>query len=321
MDDLPSPLEQLTHYRLDPLPVEQLGRVVSLTDAPAGFEGEGFPVRRAFAGVPLGLLDPFVHLDQMGEVEYRPFEPRGTDWHPHRGFETFTYLIDGEFRHQDTTGATGLIGPGGTQYMTAGAGVLHIETPPEHLVVSGGRFHGVQLWINLPARLKMTAPVYQDLQKEDAALLVSADGGAVLRLLAGDLAGRRGPGVPRTPLAVAHLSVLPGCSIDVPWPAAWNCLLYILAGEGVVAPDGAPLRAGRLVVLTGGAGVRVHGPDHTKGPALELLLLGGLPLREPVVKYGPFVMSTREEITAALEDFQAGRLGTVPADAIRPYRG
>src|SRR5919206_2097958 len=161
--------------------------VVSVTSAPSGFEGEGFPVRRAFAGVDLSLLDPFIHMDQMGEVEYAAGEARGTSWHPHRGFETATYMIDGTFEHHDSIGNGGLITNGDTQWMTAGAGILHIEKPPEALVASGGLFPGPQLWGNLPARDKMVAPRYQDIRGQAVALLSSPDGGALLRLIAGDL--------------------------------------------------------------------------------------------------------------------------------------
>ena len=160
-------------------------KVTSVTTAPSGYEGEGFPVRRAFAGVELPRLDPFIHMDQMGEVDYGPGEPKGTPWHPHRGFETVTYIIDGTFRHQDSNGGGGLITNGDTQWMTAGGGILHIEAPPEELVVSGGLFHGFQLWVNLPARLKMTPPRYQDIRAGQVALLSSADGGALLRVIAG----------------------------------------------------------------------------------------------------------------------------------------
>src|SRR5882757_11460193 len=160
--------------------------VVKVTTAPAGFEGEGFPVRRAFAGMSLSDLDPFVHMDQMGEVDYAPGEPKGTPWHPHRGFETVTYMIDGTFAHQDSNGGGGLITNGATQWMTAGGGILHIETPPEELVVSGGLFHGLQLWVNLPSADKMTPPRYQNLEGEQATLLASADGGALVRVIAGD---------------------------------------------------------------------------------------------------------------------------------------
>src|SRR5580658_2607602 len=167
--------------------------VVSLTDAPSGFEGEGFPVRRAFAGVDLARLDPFVHMDQMGEVEYGPGEPKGTPWHPHRGFETVTYIIDGTFEHQDSTGGGGVITNGDTQWMTAGSGILHIERPPEALVVSGGLFHGIQLWVNLPAAKKWVEPRYQDIGRNQVALLSSPDGGALVRVIAGQLGEHTGP--------------------------------------------------------------------------------------------------------------------------------
>ncbi len=153
--------------------------VKSVTDAPAGFEGEGFPVRRAFAGVSMPDLDPFIHMDQMGEVEYAPGEPKGTPWHPHRGFETVTYMIDGTFQHQDSIGGGGLITNGSTQWMTVGSGILHIERPTEQLIASGGLFHGIQLWVNLPSSDKMIDPRYQDLDAGNVVLLTSPDGGAL----------------------------------------------------------------------------------------------------------------------------------------------
>src|SRR3954453_18005924 len=177
-----------------PAPGTVRRRVRSVTSAPSGFEGEGFPVRRAFAGVDLRDLDPFIHMDQMGEVEYAPGEPKGTSWHPHRGFETVTYILDGTFLHQDSHGGGGTISNGATQWMTAGGGILHIETPPEDLVVSGGLFHGIQLWVNLPAKDKMAGPRYQSLEGEQVKLLSSPDGGALVRIVAGELAGQRGPG-------------------------------------------------------------------------------------------------------------------------------
>ena len=185
-------------------------KVLSVTTAPSGLEGEGFPVRRAFAGVDLKQLDPFVHMDQMGEVDYGPGEPKGTPWHPHRGFETVTYIIDGIFRHQDSNGGGGLITNGDTQWMTAGGGLLHIEAPPESLVMSGGLFHGVQLWVNLPATLKMTQPRYQDIRAGQVALLASADGGALLRVIAGSFGGHAGPGVTHTPISLVHATVSAG---------------------------------------------------------------------------------------------------------------
>src|SRR5207247_2691203 len=197
-------------------------RVRTVTTAPSGLEGEGFPVRRAFAGVSHADLDPFVHMDQMGEVEYAPGEPKGTAWHPHRGFETVTYIIDGIFEHQDSNGGGGVITNGDTQWMTAGAGILHIEKPPEHLVVSGGLFHGIQLWVNLPRTQKWVPPRYQDLRAREAGLLASEDGGALVRVIAGDVAGHTGPGQTYTPMAMAHATLAPGASLDLPWPREFN---------------------------------------------------------------------------------------------------
>src|ERR1700691_6039798 len=192
-------------------------RVKSITSAPRGLEGEGFPVRRAFAGIDMADLDPFVHMDQMGEVDYGPGEPKGTAWHPHRGFETVTYMIDGTFEHQDSTGGGGLITNGGTQWMTAGAGILHIERPPEALVTSGGLFHGIQLWVNLPSKDKWVPPAYQDIGAGQVALLSSSDGGALVRVIAGEVDGHTGPGATHSPMAMAHLTVSPGARVTLPW--------------------------------------------------------------------------------------------------------
>ncbi len=306
-----------------PAPDARERRVVSITRGPTGFEGEGFPVRRAFAGVRPELLDPFVHMDQMGEVEYGPGEALGTDWHPHRGFETVTYMLDGRFRHQDSHGGGGLIEGGGTQWMTAGGGVLHIETPPAELVDSGGLFHGIQLWVNLPARDKLIAPAYQNLTAETVRLLASSDAGALVRVIAGDIDGHVGPGSTHTPIAMVHATVQPGQRLSLPWNTSFNALAYVLAGRGTVGLDSRPIGEGDLVVLADGdrLGFTADARQDGNRPALELLVLGGRPIREPVFHYGPFVMNTREEIIQAIEDFNAGRLGQVPPDAVRPYRG
>jgi len=289
--------------------------VISVTTAPSGFEGEGFPVRRAFAGVPMERLDPFVHMDQMGEVDYAPGEPRGTAWHPHRGFETVTYMIDGTFQHEDSTGGGGLITNGDTQWMTAGAGILHIEKPPEDLVVSGGLFHGVQLWVNLPAADKFVDPRYQDIRGGQVTLLRSPDGGTVLRLIAGSLGDHQGPGLTHTPITYVHATLAPGARADVPWSPDYNALVYVLAGRGTVGSAGRPIQTGQLVVLGEGDHLTLAADtsqdSHT--PNLEVLLLGGRPIREPVAHYGPFVMNTRAELVQAVEDFQAGRMGHIPA--------
>ena len=299
---------------IDPA-TQRLRPVTAITVAPQGYEGEGFPVRRAFAGVDLADLDPFVHMDQMGEVDYAPGEPKGTPWHPHRGFETVTYMIDGIFEHQDSNGGGGTITDGDTQWMTAGAGILHIETPPEHLVASGGLFHGVQLWVNLPKAEKWADPRYQDLRAREASLLTSPDAGALVRVIAGEVAGHAGPGDTHTPIAYTHVTVEPGARIDLPWEPSFNALVYVLAGDGTVGPDRRPIGTGQLAVFGPGDAIRVEASAHQEGrhPALDVLVLGGRPIREPVAWYGPFVMNTREELVTAFEDYQAGRLGSIPA--------
>ncbi|MDP9482428.1 MAG: pirin family protein [Chloroflexota bacterium] len=289
--------------------------VRSVTSAPRGFEGEGFPVRRAFSGVDLGDLDPFVHLDQMGEVEYAPGEPKGTPWHPHRGFETVTYMIDGVFEHSDSNGGGGVITNGDTQWMTAGAGILHIEKPPEALVVSGGLFHGLQLWVNLPRDQKWTAPRYQDLRAGEVALVSSSDGGALIRIIAGDVAGHAGPGSTYTPMTLVHATLSPGARMSLPWRIDYNALIYVLAGSGSVGAEARPIQTGQLALFGPGDTVTVSASviQESRTPNLELIVLGGRPIREPVAWMGPFVMNTREEVMQAMADYQAGRLGSIPA--------
>ncbi len=300
-------------------PAAKTGRpVVSVTTAPAGFEGEGFPVRRAFAGVDSSSLDPFIHMDQMGEVEYAPGEPKGTPWHPHRGFETVTYMIDGTFQHQDSIGGGGLISDGDTQWMTAGGGILHIEAPPEELVATGGLFHGIQLWVNLPSADKMIAPRYQDIGRSNVVLLASPDGGTLLRVIAGEVDGHAGPGSTHSPMAMVHATLAPGAQVAVPWRPEFNALVYVLGGAGSVGPEARPVRTGQLAVFGAGESVTIAASSVQDGrtPNLDVLILGGRPIGEPVYAYGPFVMNTRDEVAQAFEDYQAGRLGTVPADHI-----
>ncbi len=302
----------------EPDPVAATERPVrSVTTAPRGLEGEGFPVRRAFAGVDLSDLDPFVHLDQMGEVEYAPGEPKGTPWHPHRGFETVTYMIDGIFEHEDSQGGGGTITNGDTQWMTAGSGILHIEKPPEHLVVSGGLFHGFQLWVNLPAAQKFTPPRYQDLRAGEVALLSSPDGGTLIRLIAGDLAGHVGPGSTHTPMTMVHATLSPGARLRLPWRQDFNALAYVLGGKGWVGEQ-RPIGSGQLALYGAGDAITL-GADQSqesRSPNFDVLILGGRPIGEPVAWMGPFVMNTHAELAQAFDDFQRGRLGTIPAQSI-----
>jgi redox-sensitive bicupin YhaK (pirin superfamily) len=283
-------------------------------------EGAGFAVRRPFPDVSLAMADPFLLLDHLGSVEYAPGEARGAPWHPHRGFETVTYVLDGALAHHDSNGGGGLITDGDTQWMTAGAGILHDELPTEELVTRGGRFHAVQLWVNLPRALKFAEPRYQDLRGSDLTLLSSHDGGALIRLIAGELDGRAGPGATRTPILYAHATVSPGARVSLPWPRAFNALAYALSGSGRAGTGERPFREGQLAVYGTGDAITLTAGERqdTRSPNLEVLLLGGLPLHEPVARYGPFVMNTRKELIEAYEDFQAGRMGVIPAARLAP---
>ena len=289
--------------------------VRSVTTAPSGFEGEGFPVRRAFAGIDLRDLDPFLMMDQMGEVEYAPGEPKGTSWHPHRGFETVTYIMDGTFEHADSHGGGGVITNGDTQWMTAGGGLLHIERPPESLVMSGGLFHGLQLWVNLPKADKWLEPKYQDLRAGESALLTTHDGGALIRVIAGELAGHPGPGSTYTPMAMMHATIAPGATVRLPWRRDFNALVYVLSGAGSVGAEKRPVQPGQAALYGPGDTVTVSGNERQESrlAGLDVIILGGQPIREPIAWAGPFVMNTKAEVLQAFEDYQKGKLGVVPA--------
>jgi redox-sensitive bicupin YhaK (pirin superfamily) len=249
----------------------------------------------------LADLDPFVHLDQMGEVEYAPGEPKGTPWHPHRGFETVTYMIDGRMRHQDTTGGGGVLRSGGVQWMTAGRGIVHSEMPEQE----DGLMKGLQLWVNLPARDKMTAPRYQNIEPEDVPE-VTRDDGAKIRVVAGSYDGVAG--------AVGEIAVEPlyvdvglpaGARVEIPVPAGHAAFLYPFEGVVMVGADGSarPVADSEIAVLSDGENVTLtDSDDGGRG-----ILVAGRPIGEPIARHGPFVMNTREEIMQAFQDYEAGR--------------
>jgi redox-sensitive bicupin YhaK (pirin superfamily) len=290
-----------------------VSRIVAAHEA---VEGAGFAIRRPFPGeLSMAQADPFLLLDHAGPAVNGPGEAKGAPWHPHRGFETVSYVLDGEISHHDTNGGGGVIGEGDTQWMTAGSGILHDELPTERMYRNGGPFHAVQLWVNLPAALKMTAPRYQAITRDDLMLLTSDDGGALIRLIAGDIAGYRGPGATHTPITYAHVTLAPGAQLSVPWEPLFSAFAYVLTGRGTVGSEARPIEADQLAVFGPGDHVVVAAADGQSEP-LEVLLLGGLPIREPIAHYGPFVMNTRQEILQTVEDFEAGRLGVIPADQL-----
>ena len=281
-------------------------------------EGAGFTIRRPFPGeLSMTEADPFLLLDHLGPQLNGPGEARGAPWHPHRGFETVSYILDGEIAHHDTNGGGGVIGEGDTQWMTAGGGILHDELPTERMYRGGGPAHAVQLWVNLPPALKMTPPRYQSITADALRLLTSDDGGALIRVIAGDIGGFSGPGVTHTPITYAHLTLAPGAQLDVPWDPVFSAFAYVLTGRGTAGLEKRPIESGQLVVFGPGDHLVVAAAERQAEP-LDVLLLGGLPIGAPISHYGPFVMNTRAEIMQAVEDYQAGRLGIIPADQMAP---
>ena len=273
-------------------------------------EGAGFGVYRPLPAPGLDLLDPFLLIDEMEPVDHRPGQAQGAPDHPHRGFETVTYLLDGEFEHADSMGNRGIITPGGIQWMTAGDGVVHSEMPSRRIQTEGGRVHGFQIWVNLPAADKRTTPRYQSL---DADQLTTVEGdGWTARLVAGEILGATGPAATHTPIGYAHLTMAPGATLRIPVPADHNAGIYAFAGSGLVGEPGQPLPERSLAAFGRVEGDLVIGvPAQAAGP-LDALVLTGRPLDEPVARYGPFVMTSREELVEAFEDFQAGRMGAIP---------
>lgn len=295
-----------------------VARVVS---AHQQFEGAGFPIYRPFPGaVSMAEADPFLMLDQAGPLLTGPMEAMGAPWHPHRGFETVSYVMDGELAHHDTSGGGGVIRDGDTQWMTAGSGLQHDELPTERAWRDGGPVHGVQLWVNLPGALKLTPPRYQAITADALRLVTTADGGALVRIVAGEVGDFSGPGVTHSPITLLHATVAPGAELSLPWNPTFNAMAYVLTGQALAGVEGRPVDAHQLVTFGPGDQLTLRAADRQSSgvDALDVLILGGRPIGEPIVAHGPFVMNTRAEIEAAIADYRAGRLGVVPADQIGP---
>jgi len=315
-----TPADATVLRRVDPAGDAPTRAVVEIAEAPSFLEGEGFKVRRATAGLDLSWADPFLLLDHMGAVEYAPGEAKGAPDHPHRGFETVTYMLDGRLRHLDSHGGGGVITDGATQWMTAGSGVVHSEMPTQELLDGGGLFHGFQLWVNLPSEQKWLDPRYQDLEANDLGLVASDDAGAIVRLIAGSLGGVRGPGDTRTPITYAHATIAPGSRLRTAWRPEFNALVYVVSGDGSIGTERRPIHEGQIAVLGAGEAIELRADPAQDAPnanGMDALLLGGLPIREQIAWYGPFVMNTREELVQAVEDYQSGRMGTIPPDLSR----
>jgi quercetin 2,3-dioxygenase len=271
-------------------------------------EGGGFVVHRPFPTRMLMDFDPFLLLDEMGPVDYAPGEAKGAPDHPHRGFETVTYVLAGSFRHEDSAGHAGVLRPGDVQWMTAGAGVVHSEMPDPAFARQGGRVHGIQLWVNLPRRDKMVAPRYQEIPSAQIPTASTSDGKVRVKVIAGEALGVKAAIDTHTPILYQHFSLEPGASIVQPVPPGFRAFAYPLAGAGFYGAKRQAAPARQMIVFADdGDAVSLAAGDER----LEVLLIGGVPLDEPVVRHGPFVMNTEDEIRQAIVDYQAGRMGAI----------
>jgi len=285
--------------------------VLEVVTAHRQLEGGGFVVRRPFPTAGRALVDPFLLLDEMGPVDWPPFSAIGAPDHPHRGFETVTYILAGTVRHKDSQGHEGVLGPGGVQWMTAGAGVVHSEMPDEDFKREGGRMHGFQLWVNLPRRDKMMKPRYQELDADAIPEGQSADGLVTVKVIAGEALGVSAKIDTRIPIQYLHYTIAPGGRVTQHIPEAQGAFVYVFAGAGRFSPEDTAAAEGQMVVLDrDGDVVSMRVPDDAEEP-MQLLLISGEPLDEPVARHGPFVMNTPEEIARAIEDYQAGRMGKI----------
>jgi len=284
--------------------------VVSVVDSVRTLEGGGFPVRRPFPTQQLMQVDPFLLLDHLGPVIWGPGEGIGAPDHPHRGFETVTYLLSGGFQHRDSAGHAGKLTPGDVQWMTAGSGVVHSELPSDEFMRDGGVMHGFQVWVNLPARDKLMPPHYQEIPKSGVPEALSADGKVKVRVIAGTALGKSAVIETRTPIYFLHYTLQPGGETVQDIPAGHNALVYLISGDARLGVEHKPVREGQMAMLGDGDQIRLAVANEAGAPA-DLLLLAGVPLNEPVARYGPFVMNTREEIEQAFRDYQSGRMGRI----------
>jgi len=285
--------------------------VAGVVNSVETLEGAGFLVRRPFPSASFSEFDPFLLLDEMGPMEVAPGEAKGAPDHPHRGFETVTYLLSGDMEHKDSRGHAGRLRPGDVQWMTAGAGVIHSEMPAREFARTGGRMHGFQLWVNLPRRDKMTKPRYQEIPNSQIPKATSADGRVRVSVIAGEAMGKKAVIETRTPIIYLHYRIEPGGAATQQVRGAYNAFAYVVDGEGLFGAEGKRAGDGQMVLFAqDGDEVRIENPANAKA-TLEVLLIAGVPLNEPVARYGPFVMNTQAEIRQAIEDYRLGRMGAI----------
>jgi quercetin 2,3-dioxygenase len=288
--------------------------VAGIVNSVETLEGAGFLVRRPFPTAAFSDFDPFLLLDEMGPMDVTPGQAKGAPDHPHRGFETVTYLLSGEMEHKDSRGHAGRLTPGDVQWMTAGAGVVHSEMPSREFMRAGGRMHGFQLWVNLPQRDKMMNPRYQEIPESQIPKATSADGLVSVSVIAGEAMGEKAVIETRTPIVYLHYRIAPGGVATPNIPSGYNTFAYVVDGAGLFGADRERAGDGQMVLFApDGDEVRIENPADAQA-TLEVLLIGGLALNEPIARYGPFVMNTEREIYQAIEDYRDGKMGAISAD-------
>lgn len=295
------------------VPTQTSRTVAGVINSVETLEGAGFLVRRPFPKSSFSEFDPFLLLDELGPINLKPGQAKGAPDHPHRGFEIVSYVLDGRLEHKDSAGHTGLLNPGDVQWMTAGAGVVHSEMPESMFTQTGGRLHGIQLWVNLPQRDKMMPPRYQEIPAAHIPVAQTEDRSVTVRVITGEALGAKAVIQTRTPITYLHFTLQPGATMIQPVPKEYNAFVYVLEGAGLFGTELAPGDDGQMVLFSqDGEDVIIFNPADAQR-SLDLLLIAGVPLNEPVVRYGPFVMNTEAEITQAINDYQEGRMGQIDA--------
>ncbi|MBD2004520.1 MULTISPECIES: pirin family protein [Cyanophyceae] len=291
--------------------IRTMRTVAGIINSVETLEGEGMLVRRPFPKSSFSHFDPFLLLDELGPVDFEPGQAKGAPDHPHRGFETVSYVLEGRLEHKDSQGHAGQLGSGDVQWMTAGAGVVHSEMPEREFARTGGRLHGLQLWVNLPQRDKMMKPRYQEISAEQIPTAQTDDGLVTVKAIAGEALGVKSAIATQTPIMYLHFTLQPGGTVVQPVPKEYNAFTYVLDGEGLFGADKERAGDGQMVLFAQDGGeVAIANPSNARSP-LDVLLIAGVPLNEPVVRYGPFVMNTEAEIVQAIEDYRNGRMGSI----------
>ncbi|MBD2359187.1 pirin family protein [Tolypothrix sp. FACHB-123] len=291
--------------------VQTIRTVAGIINSIQTLEGEGMLVRRPFPNSSFTDFDPFLLLDELGPIDVEPGKAKGAPDHPHRGFETVSYILDGCFEHKDSQGNAGKLSAGDVQWMTAGAGLVHSEMPEREFGRTGGRLHGLQLWVNLPRQDKMIKPRYQEIPAAKIPTAQTEDGLVKVNVIAGEALGARSAIQTQTPIMYLHFTLQPGAIAVQPVPKEYNAFIYVLDGEGLFGTEKELAGDGQMVLFAqDGEEIAIVNSSNTKSP-LDVLLIAGVPLNEPVVRYGPFVMNTEAEIIQAIADYRNGRMGSI----------